>query len=122
LANNMVLYINTTEKDQKLEIYIKIGQRTLFHKKLKAEFKQAEKLLCEIEKQFMKYKVKMKDIKEVRVKNSGGTFTSLRIGVVVANALAFALDIPVKNFDGKNIKKEKINLVKPEYNAEPSIN
>ena len=51
------------------------------------------------------------------VNNEGNSFTSLRIGVATANALAFALNIPVV---AKNGQKEG-RFVAPKYSQEPNI-
>ncbi len=42
----------------------------------------------------------------------------MRIGIVTANALAYALNIPVY---APKEKENKDNIVKPEYNREPFI-
>ena len=42
-----------------------------------------------------KNKKKMTDITEIEVNLSPGSFTGLKVGVAIANALGFALDIPV---------------------------
>jgi len=118
----MILYINTTD-NEKVKLILKKGDKVLDEIKFSARFKQAEKLLPEIDKLLKKKKIKLKDLKEIRVENYGGSFTSLRIGVITANTLGFALGIPVKsNKNNKTTKKyTKFNIVEPIYNREPNI-
>lgn len=52
------------------------------------------------------------DISEVEVNPGPGSFTGTRIGVTIANALGFALDIPING---------QKNPVEPIYSAPPSI-
>ncbi|HPW05950.1 MAG TPA: hypothetical protein PLA05_03260, partial [bacterium] len=59
---------------------------------------------------------------EIRVQNEGGSFTSLRIGVLTANALAYALGIPVTPLNGgKSFKFVGGQAVRPKYQSEPNI-
>jgi len=46
----------------------------------------------------------LKDISEIKVETGPGSFTGLRVGVAVANALAWTLKIPV---NGKKIVEPK---------------
>jgi tRNA threonylcarbamoyladenosine biosynthesis protein TsaB len=55
---------------------------------------------------------KQEDITEVEVNRGPGSFTGTRIGVTIANALGFALGIPV------NGQKQP---VEPVYSSPPSI-
>lgn len=116
----MILYINTTN-GHNIEVFLKKVDKIVAKSKIKAPYKQAEKLLPEIDKLLKKNKLKLADIIEIEVENDGGTFTSLRIGIVIANTLGFALNIPVKGTDGTNISKKGLKIVKPKYNAEPSV-
>jgi tRNA A37 threonylcarbamoyladenosine modification protein TsaB len=44
------------------------------------------------------------------VADEGGSFTSLRIGVITANALAYALKIPVIGESGRALTKKKLGF------------
>jgi len=123
----MTLYIDTAGGE---EIFLALsrGQTEIDAIRLAARHEQAEKLLPAIEKLLKKNKSKLSDLKSIAVNNTGDSFTALRIGVVTANALAFALQIPVtiKTPDGAvapdSIKKfKKFAVVKPFYNREPNI-
>ncbi|MDO8487410.1 MAG: tRNA (adenosine(37)-N6)-threonylcarbamoyltransferase complex dimerization subunit type 1 TsaB [Candidatus Curtissbacteria bacterium] len=65
-------------------------------------------LLPLIVKILKKQKATFADISEIKVNIGPGSFTGTRVGVAVANALGFALNIPV------NGKKGKIALPKYE--------
>lgn len=118
----MILSINTTHNDA-VEIVLKRGDGSvLAKKKFKARFKQSEKLLPAVDKLLKANKLKLSDLRSLVVENSGGSFTSLRSGVVTANALAYSLGIPVKG--SKNLEarsKKKFFVVEPLYNREPEI-
>jgi len=94
----MILYLNTLDNKQ-IEVCLKQGEQILLCQKIAAERVQAEKLLLTVDAVLKKKKIKLKDIKAVEVKNRGGSFTSLRVGIAVANALGFALDVPVSGTD-----------------------
>jgi len=124
----MILYIDTTQgKD--IEIAIKDGDSIVVEKKFEADRKQAEKLLPEVDKLLKKGKIKLAYLEKIEVENRGGNFTALRIGVVTANALGYALGIPVREHGTQNMKHRtwntehgtKYNIVEPKYDREPDI-
>lgn len=112
----MILYIDTSLIDS-LEVYLKKTDLIIAKKKVKARKQQAEKLLTTIDNLLKEAKFKLKDIKEIKVANSGASFTGLRIGILTANALAYALKIPVSTNNG-TIKNSKFQLVKAEYDKD----
>ena len=117
----MILYINTTEGHDIEIAALKNGQ-VLARKNFEARYSQAEKLLPEIDKLLKKETLGLNDLKAIEVENRGGSFTALRIGVITANALGFALGIPVKAAGGKiSLTRKKFNIVKPGYSGEPNI-
>jgi len=120
IFQNMILYINTIN-NQSIEIALKQASDIIVSKNIPAPYKQAELLLPEIDKILKKQKINLKDITKIEVEDSGGTFTSLRIGIITANALAYALNIPVQGINEKIVSRKKIKIVKPKYNAEPSV-
>lgn len=119
----MNLYLDTADKE-KVTIGLMKGSKFLLKKEFLAPKSQAEKLLPAIEALLKKQKIKLKDLKKIVVNNQGGSFTSLRIGVVTANALANFLDLSLEAWPkSKNsIKgKGKIKIVLPLYSSEPNI-
>jgi tRNA A37 threonylcarbamoyladenosine modification protein TsaB len=116
----MILYINTIGQPE-IEIDIKADGKIVAQCKIEAERVQAEKLLLAVEAILQEKKIKLNDIKAIEVENKGGSFTSLRIGVAVANALGFALGIPVEGTVGSARQTGDISLVEPVYDREPDV-
>lgn len=137
----MILYIDTSEKEEIIIAFLNKTAKSFLvtaFKRIKSWRQQSEKLIPTIELLLKKEKIKVESIKEVLVNNYGGSFTSLRIGVISANALAFALSVPVRAavIDsneikvGREIKIKKLKgtkrfagkyLVEPIYDREPNI-
>ncbi|MFA7087804.1 MAG: tRNA (adenosine(37)-N6)-threonylcarbamoyltransferase complex dimerization subunit type 1 TsaB [Patescibacteria group bacterium] len=126
----MILYINTASHDEiiialfKTRVDFNDSPQIITRKKIRAPRRQAEKLVPAIDSLLQSAKKKLSGLKKIVVANSGGSFTSLRIGVITANALAFALKIPVEA-EFSNDKKGKnfsgYSLVEPVYDREPNI-
>jgi tRNA threonylcarbamoyl adenosine modification protein YeaZ len=116
------LYINTASFDE-IIIAIFASDKKIIQKKFKAAKSQAEKLLPAIDKLLKLKKINLSQLQKIVVVNSGGSFTSLRIGVVTANTLGYALNIPVESeAEIKTVKKfSNYSIVEPIYNAEPNI-
>lgn len=135
----MILYIDTTDKERMfiaLLLQEKKDFKIVTYKSVVAWRKQSEKLLPTINKLLLKMNLKIQMVKKIIVNNNGGSFTSLRIGVITANALGFALNIPVLAGQAEFVKKNKIikfkellvskkffkhYLVEPIYSSEPNI-
>ena len=119
----MTLYINTTAKDE-MTIGLRDGDKVLVNKKIISPRQQAEKLLPSISRLLESKKIKLSQLTKIIVANQGGSFTSLRIGVITANALAYALKIPVEA-EPKTPKKNKsfseYSIIEPIYSSEPNI-
>ncbi len=86
---------------------------------------QAEKLLPEIDNMLRKNNINLDQIEKIQVEAGGEGFTALRIGILTANTLGYALGIPVEPMSGKECKSKgesgKFDVVEPEYNREPNI-
>jgi tRNA threonylcarbamoyladenosine biosynthesis protein TsaB len=77
-----------------------------------------------------KQSLDLKDLGGIVVYRGPGSFTGLRIGIAVANALAYGLSVPIvgsleeawisQGVD-KILNKENEKVVKPEYGALPDI-
>lgn len=63
----------------------------------------SQSLLGAIEEVLKKAEVKTSELTEIKVETGPGSFTGLRVGVSVANALGYALGIPV---NGKESETE----------------
>jgi tRNA threonylcarbamoyladenosine biosynthesis protein TsaB len=119
----MTLYINTVSHDE-IIIALREGAKVLASKKIKAPRQQAEKLVPAIDALLKSQTIKLSALKKITVANCGGSFTALRIGVITANALAYALKIPVEAEPKTSIKNKKFgpySLVEPVYDREPNI-
>ncbi|MFH1744894.1 MAG: hypothetical protein ABH881_01855 [bacterium] len=116
----MILKIDTTHGHD-VEIKILDNKKNIIQKKFHAEYAQAEKLLPAIIEMFKKEKIRLEDVKKIKVENRGGGFTALRIGVITANALGYSLNIPVEPVLGQAKKVGKISIIEPKYDKEPNI-
>ena len=131
----MILIINTANQKQVFIGLVDKG-RLVAKKKFQAQYRQSEKLLIEIDKLLKTKSCQPKVIKGIMVVNGPGPFTALRIGVITANTLAWALKIPVagvkltefKNIDDlvkiseQKIRKVKVgSIIEPFYGQEPNI-
>lgn len=118
----MILYIDTTNNKDVLLRLLK-DKNVLAEVSLPAERRQSEELLPGIEQFLENNNFKLSDIKSIEVNNAGSGFTSLRIGVVTANALGYALGIPVSvNREAGSVKRSnKFDVVIPLYDREPDI-
>ena len=101
----MKLYIDTSDGQK---IIVGIDDKRF---KTDARQEKAQKLLPFINEILKKEGKKIKEIKEIEVNTGPGSFTGLRVGVSVANALGWALDIPV---NGKDLRKGEVIDIKYE--------
>jgi len=101
----MKLYIDTSNSER-----IIVG---IDGKKFESDARQekAQKLLPFIDELLKKQKKKLEEITEIEVNTGPGSFTGLRVGVSVANALGWALGVPV---NGKDLRKGEIIDIKYE--------
>ena len=120
----MILYIDTTQNNS-IRIGIKERNKFIASKIFSSRRTQAEKLLPAIDKFLKVNKLKLKDLRKIEVANRGGSFTSLRIGVITANALGYGLGITVTGEPGGAKKarrsKKRFSVVKPLYSGELAI-
>ncbi len=99
----MVLYINT--KDQK-QIVVSLKKDGEVIKSLSEENEYGSQVLLPlISKILDRKKLMFGNLEEVEVETGPGSFTGIRVGVSVANALGYSLGIPV------NGKKMEVDLV-----------
>ncbi|HKX72519.1 MAG TPA: tRNA (adenosine(37)-N6)-threonylcarbamoyltransferase complex dimerization subunit type 1 TsaB [Candidatus Saccharimonadales bacterium] len=96
-----------------------------------ADRQLAKDLLRVIRDELKKASISWNDLTGVVVFKGPGSFTGLRIGITVANTLAYSLDIPVVGTNGDDEwlalgldrleKKENDRIVLPFYGAEAHI-
>ena len=144
----MILYIDTTNGTH-IVIALSDKDNIVARRKLKAQHRQAEKLLPAIDKLLslprrnvnsirgkVHKNVDLSSITGIIVVNGPGPFTATRIGVTTANALAYALNIKIMSlraddFDStadmvvkgsQKLKKAKLGgVIEPFYEREPNI-
>ena len=116
----MQLYIDTSTNEY-INLALLSEGSIIAENKVEAKFKQSEKLLPAIHDLLKANKIDIGQIKKIKVNDEGEGFSSLRIGIVTANALAYALKIPCESLNDKEIRTKKFSLVKPNYNQEPNI-
>lgn len=86
---------------------IKLQLDTGIYKITEDNTPKSQRTLVLIDKILKRNKINPTDIDEIEVNTGPGSFTGTRVGVAIANALGFGLDIKV------NGKKSKI--VEPKY-------
>ncbi|MCK4539565.1 hypothetical protein KAU09_00240 [Candidatus Parcubacteria bacterium] len=117
----MTLHIDTS-KNNLIYLALKNGDELILEKKITVRYNQAEKLLPGIDEILKSANSDIAKIQEIIVVNSGEGFTALRIGIITANALGFALNIPVFSSDNKQIKSNyDFSVIEPKYKKEPNI-
>lgn len=99
----MTLYINT--KDQRL-IAVGLKKDDDTYETLSDENQYGSQVLLDLITDILeKNEVNFEDLDDIEVEVGPGSFTGLRVGVSVANALAYSLNIPV---NGKKFETELI--------------
>lgn len=133
----MLLLIDTASPD-KLSVALWDGKKIAAKAQSDAKYGHhySEKLLPAIDGMLERSGVALKDLEGVVAATGPGAFTSLRIGVITANTLSFALDIPVagarlnefESLDGlakigaERLRRAKSGkIIMPHYGKEPNI-
>lgn len=98
-----VLEIDTTSSEE-VKISLKVDNKE-FSVNKKMDTKKREIVLEIIQELLNKHKVELKDLTEIKVNPGPGSFTGIRVGIAIANALGFALKIPV---NGKETEVEPL--------------
>ena len=117
----MILCIGTNSENLICLSLIK-NKKELIKKNIKLNRLQCERMLIEVEKLLKESNLRLKDIKSIKVDNENGTFTGIRSAVVIANALAYILNIQVRNKQNEQELNKGFNIIKPRYSREPNIN
>lgn len=108
------------------ELYLFDNDKELSRIKWPAHLKLAETLNSKIEEILNKSSISYDDLDAIMIFKGPGSFTGLRIGMSVANTLAYAQDIPIVARGGDRWLEESINdisagkndkIVQPEYGA-----
>lgn len=125
----MILLIRTDKPEAELFL-IKKDLAQAGELKWLADRKLADELLPKIQELLAIHKLEPKELKGLGVYTGSGSFTGLRIGTTVANALAYSLNLPIVSGAGKNWQNEIIDklqngkneqVVVPSYDHEANI-
>ena len=132
----MILVIDTSDGKSLSVVLAKSRGAIIVGRTIPTDFDQSAKIFPLIEKELKASQFKLTDLKGIGVIQGPGGFTSLRIGISTANALAYALQIPVvgislsaskdyKSMAQKTLrrlsKSAKKSVVIPRYGREPNI-
>ena len=90
-----ILFIDTSD-NKKIVVGLRI-QGKEFKKERGVEKNRDQAALPLIDTLLKEHKIKLSDIHSIKVSIGPGSFTGLRVGMAIANALSFALEIPVNN-------------------------
>lgn len=87
------IYLDTSS-NQEITVALKINGKVYFRKE-KLGKQKAQVVLPLIDQLLKKHKFLLADMASIEVHAGPGSFTGLRVGVSIANALSYALHIPV---------------------------
>lgn len=89
-----IVVIIDTSSNQEITVGIRVDGKE-YIKKEKIGKQKAQVVLPLIEQLLKEHKLKLSDINAINVNTGPGSFTGLRVGISIANALSYALNIPV---------------------------
>jgi len=131
----MILTINTAQQNQTTVAISRSGD-VVAKKSWKVKFHESEKLLPAIDKLIKQSNNKLTDLKGIIVVIGPGGFSALRIGITIANTLAYTLKIPItgvkltefntleellKIGENRLYKTKSSKIIAPFYGKEPNI-
>lgn len=99
----MILLINTKDR-KRIEVALKSGEKIIASKSAENDY-GSQVLLSLIAGILKENGLEFKQLKSIEVEKGPGSYTGLKVGASVANALGFSLNIPV------NGKKMETDLV-----------
>lgn len=118
---NYILYLDTSEPEAVIAIYR--DSKSMAEEKWLAHRELSSTLSTKYLEILKAAGIGGSDLGGVAVYLGPGSFTGLRIGISFANALAYALGIPVYGISGKGEldTSAPADFVTPVYGAEPNI-
>lgn len=113
-----LLFLDTASDQSRIVIF---QGREIKAKKIWNEHRDlSETLLVEIDELLKKSKLKLTDLDQIAVNDGPGSYTGLRIGITVANFLAWSLNLPivaasVSNGKLSTTRANKGKFIMPKY-------
>ncbi|MDO8657549.1 MAG: tRNA (adenosine(37)-N6)-threonylcarbamoyltransferase complex dimerization subunit type 1 TsaB [Candidatus Levybacteria bacterium] len=96
-----------TSDNKKITVGLIInGKKDIQTKKITSNKPQI--ILPQIDEMLKKHSLKPEDLSEIKINTGPGSFTGLRVGLAIANALSLSLKIPV---NGKKVGE----IISPTY-------
>ncbi|HSW88034.1 MAG TPA: tRNA (adenosine(37)-N6)-threonylcarbamoyltransferase complex dimerization subunit type 1 TsaB [Candidatus Saccharimonadales bacterium] len=89
------LFIDTTSNQEVTAVLTVNGEKDIITRPL--ERQKAQIVLPILESLLEKHALTLHDLDSIEVNPGPGSFTGVRVGVSIANALSFSLGIPVNN-------------------------
>lgn len=124
------MFLTIRTDNSQAEIGLFNGKTQLGYFTWEANRKLAKELLATIRDELQKQNANWKDVAGVVVHQGPGSFTGLRIGITVANSIAYGNDIPIVGAQGDDwvatgierlVAGETDKMVLPHYGAEANI-
>jgi|GEM_PF-751392 tRNA A37 threonylcarbamoyladenosine modification protein TsaB len=117
----MKLYIDSRDNKKIIIQITEKGRELCAIEKDIVSKRQANELLLSIDNLLKDNNINWSQIKEIFVNNDGGSFTGVRLGVIVANTLAYVKNIKLSSTSKKSIEVNGIKIIKPDYDRDPDI-
>lgn len=131
----MILYINTNSKEE-IKFFISDESGNVLNSIIyKIDYKDSQKILILLDNFLISNNLKISNVKYLVIVNGPGINMNFRIGIIMTNALAYSLNIPIAtilstefNTDEDFVKlglqkildKNYSKIVLPEYSIKPN--
>lgn len=113
----MILSLRTDKPEAEIGLFD--GDKQLAHEKWQAHRKLAETIHQKMDELLENHDRKLSDIDGIIIYKGPGSFTGLRIGMSVANALAYSLDVPVASATGGDWAAKALQDIKRNPSKKP---
>lgn len=123
-----ILYLDTSKEEAEIGIYDDTKVQTFISYYAHRELSST--ILIKIEEILKSYNLDFKSLEGIVCYKGPGSFTGLRIGISLANALSYGLNIPIEAImeeetieEGINnlLIHKRMNQIMPFYGSDPNI-